>query len=80
MRESFGSSVFKLLIGFFAGIIATLTVLAPGKFNLGDFLDKEKRTHWPDFNQAADRVEQANDMAWFYAAQARKYIKQKIED
>lgn len=67
-----------MLIAFFAGVISTLFFLTPGKVQLKDLLVEKERDKLVDFDQAADRVEKANDLALFYASKAGRYIKDKI--
>ncbi|MBN2212246.1 MAG: hypothetical protein JW709_12685 [Sedimentisphaerales bacterium] len=66
MRKLCGT-IFVLLLGFFAGVICTLVVLAPGDRSLSDAVRDGDLHAWADFNRAGDRVEAAGDTALLYA-------------
>ena len=65
----------RILIAFFAGVAVTLCVLIPGKVQPGDLLDSAKRTQIADSNRASDKIERAGDLAVFYAAKAKDYVR-----
>ncbi len=67
-----------MLLAFFAGAIAMLFLLVPGKVRLEDMLDSKKRCEMADFDYAAGRVEKANELAIFYASKAKRYVEDKI--
>jgi len=68
----------RILLSFFAGAVAMLLFLAPGELRLSDLCDKGKTAQITDFNQAAQRIERANELAIFYAYKASEAIGQKI--
>ena len=64
----------RIFISFFAGVLVTLYFLIPGKIEPRDLLDSQKRSQLAHFDQAGEKIEQAGDMAVFYACKAGKYV------
>ncbi len=73
-------SLLKMLLAFFAGAISMLIFLTPGDFKIGDLMDPDKRAEIVDFNQAAVRIEQANDDTLYYAYQVREYVNERVKN
>jgi hypothetical protein len=71
--------MFRLLFAFLAGAISMLLLLTPGKLQWQTLFDKDSWAKTPDFEKAAERVENAPDMAVFYACKAKEYVKDKID-
>jgi len=78
MRGTIRGAILRMLLAFFAGAITMLFILAPGQVRIREIFDQKKRSEMIDFNQAADRVERANDLAVFYAHRARQYVRDKF--
>ena len=78
MRRGIQGTILRMLLAFFAGAIAMLFWLVPGKVRLEDLLDSKKRCEMADFDQAADKVEEANELALFYAYKVKRYVEDKI--
>ena len=70
----------RIIISFFAGVLVTLYLLIPGKIELGDFLDTEKRCQIADFNRAGEKIDEMGDLALFYTFKAKEYVHNKVVD
>jgi len=70
--------VLRIVISFFAGVLATLYLLVPGNIEPGDLFDTEKRGQLAQFDCAGDRIEQGGDLATFYAYKAKNYVQHHI--
>ena len=79
MRKRKKWSLLRFLLVYFAGAISMLLFLVPGKIKLKDVFDGEKLSAMADFNHAADKVENANDRATYYAHQAWYYLRDKVD-
>jgi len=71
--------ILRFLLAFLAGAISMLLLLSPGKLQLQTLFDKDSWAKTPDFEKAAERVENAPDIAVFYACKAKEYVKDKID-
>lgn len=71
MKRLFGV-MFAMLVAFFAGVIATLVVLAPGERSVGDILRDRGVSQNVDFNLASDRIEALGDQVLQYAYCAKE--------
>ncbi|MCK4627842.1 MAG: hypothetical protein KAT56_02500 [Sedimentisphaerales bacterium] len=78
MRGTIRGAILRMLMAFFAGAVTMLFILTPGQVRIKDIFDQQQRSKMIDFNQAADRVERANDLTLFYANRARRYLRDKF--
>jgi len=78
MRGTIRGAILRMLLAFFAGAIAMLFVLTPGKVRYRDLFSANERNNMADFDQAADRVEKGHEVALYYARKAKRYAKEQL--
>lgn len=66
----------RILIAFFAGVIVTVLVLAPGE---AGWKNLTETTRTGDFEAAAEKIEQTGEMAGFYAMKAKQRLCEKFQ-
>lgn len=74
MKGKLAGNLLRMLLAFFAGVIVTLYVLAPGDRKLMDLVKgSTPAREWADFGQAAGKVEQLGDqtVAFFYRTESK---------
>lgn len=78
MRGTLRGNFLRLLLAYFAGAVSMLFLLVPGEIRLPDLREPHKLAEKVNFTHAADKVEEAGDLAIFYSFKAKQMLKEQI--
>ncbi|KPK75613.1 MAG: hypothetical protein AMJ79_10635 [Phycisphaerae bacterium SM23_30] len=67
-----------MAVAFFAGVLASLFFLVPGKTGPTILVNGDRTQQVADLGQAGEKIEKFSDAALGYAYQAKEYVCQKL--
>lgn len=74
-----GWSLFRTLLAFFAGVLATLYFLVPGKHGPTILVSGDEQGQVDDLDNACGKIQKASDIALFYAYKAKDWVHNKTD-
>ncbi len=69
-----GRGLFRMVLAFFAGVLATLYFLVPGKYGPTILVNGDEQAQIDDLDSACGKVQKASDLALFYAYKAKDWV------
>ncbi len=76
-KRSWG--LFRMVLAFFAGVLATLYFLVPGKYGPTILVNGDEQGQIGDLDSACGKIQKASDLALFYAYKAKDWVHTKTD-
>ena len=74
-----GRGLFRMVLAFFAGGLATLYFLVPGKYGPTILVNGDEQAQIDDLDSACGKIQKASDLALFYAYKAKDWVHTKTD-
>ena len=80
MKKRKQLGLFRILVAFFSGVLATLFFLVPGKTGPTLLVNGDRQVQFEDLSRAASKVELFGDKVLSFAYQTKDFLSSKLED
>ncbi|MBN1437306.1 MAG: hypothetical protein JW936_09535 [Sedimentisphaerales bacterium] len=74
------NSLFKILLGFMAGVIVALCLLVPGKVGPTVLVCGDERAQCDQLDRVGAQIESLSDRAVGYVGDAGSYVRERISN